>query len=126
MHTGTKVATFRERFNQIFDEKETNNTALAKELNVSNQTISAWRIGSRSPKVPTVVAIADYFNVALEWLLGFDVPKEAPHRDVPIVIPNSEMFTKIVHYMSHADYVTVMEIFDKTYKKMREMGVINE
>ena len=40
MQKGTKVATFRERFSDLFEESELSITKLAKELHVSNQTIS--------------------------------------------------------------------------------------
>ena len=48
---------------------------LSKDLHVSNQTISAWKVGARSPKEPTIIAIADHFGVSVKWLMGFDVPK---------------------------------------------------
>ena len=121
--TGELVSNFKDRFSELFEESGKTTTSLAAELRVSNQTVSAWKTGARSPKEPTVIAIADYFGVSVQWLLGFDVEKEAPKSKTAIVIPNSEMFTKIVHYMSTADYETVMGIFDKTYKKMKERGV---
>ena len=75
MGTGLKVATFKQRFAVLFDESEKTITELAKELRVSNQTISAWKTGTRSPKEPTIIAIANYFGVSVEWLMGFDVEK---------------------------------------------------
>ena len=71
-----KVTTFKERFGQLLDESEKTMTDLSKELHVSNQTISAWKLGTRSPKEPTVIAIANHFRVSVEWLLGFNVPKD--------------------------------------------------
>lgn len=41
---------------------------------------------------------------------------------VPIVVPDSEQFVKIVQAMSVADYETVMAIFEKTYKKLQDIG----
>ena len=77
MFTEKKVATFRERFTELFDESEKTSTELGKEIHVSNQTISAWKNGTRSPKDLTIKAIADYFHVNYLWLWGFDVEKEA-------------------------------------------------
>ena len=122
--TGLKVSTFRERFSELFDESGKTVVELAKELHVSYQAISAWKTGTRSPKEPTVIAIAKYFKVRVEWHMGFDVEKELPSRDAPIVVPDNAMFRKIVEYMSVSDYEMVMEAFDRTYKKMKEMGVI--
>lgn len=73
-----KISTFRERFVELCESSGKTNTELAKELHVSNQTISAWKTGTRSPKEPVVGAIANYFHVSPKWLIGFDVKKEAP------------------------------------------------
>jgi repressor LexA len=86
-HNVTKVATGKERFSEIFDESEKTATELAKELHVSKQTLSAWRIGTRSPKEPTVMAIANYFNVDPLWLFGFDVKKEKTVRKYDNIAP---------------------------------------
>ena len=123
MYTGIKVSTFRERFSILFSESEKTVMELAKELHVSYQTVSAWKIGTRSPKAPTVIAIASYFKVNPKWLLGFDVEKEydeVEHRTIPIVVPDSERFVKLVRYMPTSDYVMVMEAFERAEQKMRQ------
>ena len=132
MYTGQRVSDFRQRFNDLFDESKKTNTDLGKDLHVSNQTISAWRLGTRSPKAPTVIAIASFFNVSPEWLMGFDVQKEpydpktdcAKHQRTPIVVPDSERFLKLVHYMPTEDYVMVMEAFERADKRMKEEAKI--
>ena len=123
MYTGEKVSDFKTRFNELFEEKQTTNTELGKELHVSNQTISAWKLGARSPKLPTVIAIASYFRVTVQWLLGYDVKKEEEtiRRTIPIVVPDSEKFVKLVHYMPPSEYVMVMEAFEKAEKRMKEV-----
>lgn len=75
MRSDVKTATFRERFAELCSESEKTIVDLAKELHVSNQTISAWRIGTRSPKEPTIIAIANHFGVSVSWLMGFDVSR---------------------------------------------------
>lgn len=120
------VSTNQERLNELFDADPRNDTAIAKVLGVSKQTISMWRHGERSPKKSMLVRIADEFNVSIEWLMGFDVDKNEMGRKLPVVIPNSEMFIKITRQMSQADYVMVMDAFDRTYKKMKEKGLIDK
>lgn len=71
-----KVSTFKDRFVALCETSGKTNTELAKDLHVSNQTISAWKTGVRSPKEPAIIAIANYFGVKVEWLMGFDVNKE--------------------------------------------------
>ena len=43
----------------------------------------------------------------------------------PIVVPSSEKFVQIVKHMSVKDYRMVMEAFDRTYKKMKQEGIID-
>ena len=56
---------------------------------MAKQTISAWLTGQNSPRLPVVSALADYFNVNIEWLIGFDVPKVLPVPD-PEPAPEKE------------------------------------
>lgn len=69
------IENFSIRFSTLVDEHKGNANDIAKALNVSKQTISAWRAGTRSPRAPVVEAIARYFNVSVEWLMGLDVPR---------------------------------------------------
>lgn len=43
---------------------------LAKRLGVCNQTISFWEKGQREPDLDSLVAIAKYFHVSIDFLLG--------------------------------------------------------
>ena len=61
-----KVSSFQERFSQLFFESGKSITELGEELHVSNQTVSAWKTGTRIPRVPAVLSIADYFGVDYE------------------------------------------------------------
>ena len=119
MFTGEKVSTFRERFTQLVDESNKSLSQLSRELHISNQTLSAWRTGVRSPKEPTIIAVADYFKVNVKWLMGFDVVKKVNRH---MIISNSELFRKIIMNMDASDYETVMNIFEKTEMRMRENG----
>jgi len=82
-YTHLKVSTFKERFSQLMEESGKTTVELAKDLKVSNQTISAWRTGARSPKDLTIVAVSEYFNVSVTWLLGYDDPRKRPTLDDP-------------------------------------------
>ena len=119
MFTGQKVSNFQERFSQLVEESGQSMLKLSKELHMSNQALSAWKTGVRSPKEPTIIAVADYFNVNVQWLMGFDVVKKANRH---IIISNSDLFRKIIMNMSREDYETVMKIFEKTETQMKERG----
>lgn len=51
-------------------EKKLGQVALAKELKVSKGTISFWENGLREPSMSSLIAVADYFNVSVDYLLG--------------------------------------------------------
>ena len=119
MFTGKKVATFQERFSQLVEESGKSLLKLSKELHMSNQALSTWKTGLRSPKEPTIIAVANHFGVNVQWLMGFDVVKKANRH---IIISNSELFRKIIMNMEPQDYETVMKIFEKTELKMKERG----
>lgn len=44
--------------------------ALGQILGISNQAVSLLEKGKRSPSFDVFFAIADYFNVSTDWLLG--------------------------------------------------------
>ena len=111
MFTGKKISNFQQRFTQLVEESGKSLLQLSKELHISNQALSSWRTGVRSPKEPTIIAVANYFHVNVEWLMGFDVVKKQNRH---IIISNSEIFRKIIMGMSPEDYETVMKIFEKT------------
>ncbi len=43
---------------------------LAIELNLNQNSISRYESGAREADYATLIAIADYFNVSLDYLLG--------------------------------------------------------
>ena len=43
---------------------------LAKELNVSQRSISSWETGFRQPDFETLERIAKFFDVTADYLLG--------------------------------------------------------
>lgn len=124
-YTNLKIKTFRERFIELCEENPKNDTALAKALHVSKQTISAWKIGTRSPKEPTIIAIAKYFCVSIPWIMGFDVDKTEPVEESrPIFTPDSDKWRLIITNMTIEDYEMVRDAFNRTERRLHEEGKI--
>ena len=117
-----KIATCQERLNELFDSDPRNDSAIAAALGVAKQTLSAWRNGSRSPKKTMLIKITEQFHVSIEWLMGYDVDQSS--AGAAVVIPDNEMFRKIMENMSPDDYAMVMDAFNRTYNKMKEKGLI--
>ena len=51
------------------EEKNISQRKLGDDLGVVNQTISFWETGSREPDLDTLIEIAEYFDVNVDYLL---------------------------------------------------------
>ena len=58
------------RLKELREQKRLNQEGLALMLNVSQSTVSAYEIGERTPDLTTLIAIAEFFNVSLDYLVG--------------------------------------------------------
>jgi transcriptional regulator with XRE-family HTH domain len=85
-----KISTSQERLNELFSSDPRSDSAIATELGVSKQALSSWRKGIRSPKKSVLIAIADMYHVGIDWLMGFDVPKEKETTVIPIEVKTEE------------------------------------
>lgn len=121
--TGEMVSSFKDRFNELFVESGKTTIELSKELKVSNQTISAWKVGTRSPKEPMIIMIARYFHVNVAWLMGFDVEKEAAETESNIIaFKDSKELVNLIMAMTPEDYSVVVAAIDRTYKRLKQEG----
>lgn len=63
-------------FNQIFKELRSKNHLTQAQaaiiLNVSKNVIYRWEANKSKPKLRNIIAIARYFNVTANYLLGLD------------------------------------------------------
>lgn len=62
------------KFKNILKELRLDNNIgqvkLAKEIGVSKGVVSMWENGLREPTMSSLVAIADYFGVSIDFLVG--------------------------------------------------------
>ena len=65
----------REKIDKLSGKKG-GRKSLAKAVGVSPQSISNIISGTHRPKLPLLVAIADYYGVTVDWLLGREGSKE--------------------------------------------------
>lgn len=70
--TGEEVKTvsFTKRLIELRKEKGLNQTEIAKELHISQQTYSQWESDKRNPSQKTLEKLANFFNVSVSYLLG--------------------------------------------------------
>ena len=70
-----------DRMLKLLTENHISASKLAKELGFSPATMSDWKRGRTTPKADKLQAIADYFNVSLDWLLGNSDIREVKTKD---------------------------------------------
>lgn len=58
------------RLKELRKKKHISQTRLAIELNLSQNTVSRYETGEHEPDLATLVLIADYFDVSVDYLLG--------------------------------------------------------
>lgn len=58
------------RLKQLREQKRLNQDGLAMKINVSQSTISAYEVGERTPDLETLVTIANFFDVSIDYLVG--------------------------------------------------------
>lgn len=127
MELGEMIRTYR-------TENKISQREFARRSSLSHALISILEMGTNkqtgkkpTPDIETYKKIAYAMGISVQELfekLGdsemvFIGDRKQNH---PIVVPDSDTFRKIIFALSPSDYETVMSIFDKTEKKLRELG----
>ena len=68
---------FFDKYSELCKKKGKTPTGVAIELNVSRATVNYWKNGN-VPKQDTLIKIANYFNVSVDYLLGNEEQKIPP------------------------------------------------
>ena len=75
---------FPERLRELLDRPGETQTKLAKIINVHQQTISLWKDGKTAPDIYSLEKIADYYNVSVDYLLGYTDLQSPNIEDIAI------------------------------------------
>lgn len=67
---GVKMPVFKDMLRQLRTRENLSQSELADKLGVAKSTISMYEVGRREPDFITLEAIADFFNVDMNYLLG--------------------------------------------------------
>ena len=62
--------TLANNIKELRKNRKLNQVELAKQLNVSQQTVGAWETGRAIPGSDTLDMLANYFGVTTDYLLG--------------------------------------------------------
>lgn len=85
---------FPERLRSLREQKNLTQTELGRPFRLSKQTISAYENGDASPPADTLILMADYFGITVDYLLGRVAP------DNPLDQLEGEEREKVLEYAS--------------------------
>ncbi|MET1108823.1 helix-turn-helix domain-containing protein [Enterococcus faecium] len=64
------MALFNERLITLRKTLNISQTDIAKNINVNLRTYQRYEYGEREPRMSELIALADYFGVSLDYLVG--------------------------------------------------------
>ena len=64
------MTVFGKRLKDLRIEKNLSQHALALEIHYAQSVVCDWESGKTDPTASAIVAVADYFNVSCDFLLG--------------------------------------------------------
>ena len=64
------MSTFTDRLETLKSEKHVMQKDIAISLGISLRTYQRYEYGEREPSLSTLLALADYFDVSLDYLVG--------------------------------------------------------
>lgn len=74
------------RLAELCEKTGTTHQALADYLGLNRTTISHYASGRNEPDIGTLIRIADFFHVSVDYLVGRDVEPESPYTGEQIVV----------------------------------------
>ena len=110
---------FQYRLLKAIAERKMTASDLSRATGINKAALSNYINGKYIPKQDKCYLIARALDVDPGWLMT-GVEQQEPERT--IVIPDTELFRKIIIGMTPDDYRTIMGILEKTEERMRSEG----
>lgn len=64
------MSIFSERLKELRKKRGYTQSELADILNIKRATIAKWETGMTEPRIESLIKLADFFGVSLDWLFG--------------------------------------------------------
>lgn len=107
---------FGEILKKLRENKGYNQTQLAKELGISNVTVSQYESGDRKPDIDTIKKLANYFNVTTDYLLGHTTDPKLNRKDEKDIATRLKLITEDLS--SDAEIMFDGDIIDEETKEL--------
>ena len=94
---------FSEIFVQLLEKTGATAYKLSKDTGISQGMISNWRSGNRMPSAENLIALADYFGVSVDYLLGRDANERTKSPGMEDSMPRDEQERELIRLARQAD-----------------------
>ena len=88
---GIIVADFETRLKSLRKEKNLNQSEVAEELGIARTTYANYEQGKRFPGKENLIAIAEYFGVSIDYLLGETDEKQSSDKVINEISKDEEL-----------------------------------
>lgn len=96
------------RLKELRQEKKLSQKEIAKEMGISEKTLSRWENGESQIKPEKAQQLADYFGVSVGYLLGYE-PEGMPKRSICGEVYSALLRVKTEN-PNHDDRVVIREV----------------
>ncbi len=81
MSVSERMAVVAQRLDELMMQEGVSNSLVAAHLGTTPSAINAYRRHGALPTLQRLVALADFFGVSPNWLLGWDEPEQLTQKD---------------------------------------------
>lgn len=108
---------FAERLDELMAETKMNSLRLSKEIGGSDRVIGAWRKGEYEPKLESLIRLADFFNVSLDYLAGRSDVREMSIKKEPAseISENGQEVLKIYNRLPEREQLLLLGRLQERY-----------
>ena len=108
---------FAERLDELMAEKTMNSLRLSKEIGGSDRVIGAWRKGEYEPKLESLIRLADFFDVSLDYLAGRSDVREMSIKKEPApeISENGQELLEIYNQLPEREQLLLLGRLQERY-----------
>lgn len=107
---------FGDRIKQLREQLDISQQTLADNTGISKSSISKYESGERTPELETFEAIADYFNVDMDYLKG----KTDIRRKYIVTNDGNLLYGNVINDLLMTKNQSLVELLEKISKMSNE------
>lgn len=101
-----------ENLKSLRESRKITQSQLGEYLGAKKSAISLWESGKRQPDQETLVRIATYFDVTVDYLLGREEQSSVPQEKAPADDPLTEQIMAKAQKMSDKERLKLLKLID--------------